>query len=570
VAIETSESGAPLRVWSLLLVFVLAKVLVLSGHSIAWSIWTVPAYLWQDAVVVLLFALYPRLGVYWALVMYVAINVPVARVLSTPLTATMLRGARGALADSIFYYATFGNLAAFAAVLIAAALLPALFRKAPIRGLVVAMVSCVVAGLFAVDRLDTLGLERNAWTALAGSLLPKSPTTRGDWRVQGFDQSQGTNLSWLSAAAAGRNVVMVSLESTGAQYLGLYGTSPDPMPNLSKLAATGVVFDNAYAVYPESIKGLFSVLCSRYPAFDVGEEQYAKTPCAPLSGVLQEAGYRTALFHSGRFLYLGMEAVIRDRGYQILADAGEIGGNHNSSFGVDEEATVDKMLAWLDALTPGERFFLTYLPIAGHHPYVTPKPGPFAAQDDLGHYRNALHYGDQALGRLRDALVQRGLDEKTLWVIYGDHGEAFGQHEGNFGHTFHLYQENVHVPFVIALPGWLPKQERAQQTVSLIDTAPTVLELLGMRPPTEYQGISMLDGTPRMALFFADYSKGLLGLRDGSRKVIYDVGSARVKVFEDRQEREDVAGRDAIRDRWYVDNLKNWSAAQTRALLQQK
>ncbi len=515
----------------------------------------------------ILFAAYPRSGIYWVLVSYAALNVPVARVLSTPLTATMLRGARGALADSIFYYATFANLAALASVLVVAGLAPLAFRKFPARALVVALSICLAAGPYASDRLDTMGMERNAWTALAGSLLPKSPNTNGGWRVQGFDQSKGDDLSWLNSAAAGRNVVMVSLESAGAQYLGLYGASPDPMPNLSKLAQNGVVFESAYSVYPESIKGLFSVLCSRYPAFDVAEEKYGSTACRAVSSVLAEAGYRTAMFHSGRFMYLGMEDVIRNRGYEVLADAGDIGGNHNSSFGVDEESTVDRMLKWIDSLPKGERFFLTYLPIAGHHPYVTPNPGPFPAKDDLGNYRNALHYGDESLGALRQGLAARGLDEKTLWVIYGDHGEAFGQHEGNFGHTFHVYEENVHVPFVIAAPGLMQATLRARQVVSLIDTAPTLLELTGISPPKEYQGISMLDASARMAMFFADYSQGLLGLRDGSRKVIYDTGSKRVKVFEDPAEERDLAGQDQAKEKWYVENLRNWSAAQKRELI---
>ena len=89
------------------------------------------------------------------------------------------------------------------------------------------------------------------------------------------------------------------------------------------------------------------------------------------------------MFHSGRFRYLGMEAIINGRGYQTLEDAGDIGGNHNSSFGVDEPATVARMLAWIDGLPRGQRFFLTYLPIAGHHPYATPEHGPFAGTAEI-------------------------------------------------------------------------------------------------------------------------------------------------------------------------------------------
>jgi arylsulfatase A-like enzyme len=275
---------------------------------------------------------------------------------------------------------------------------------------------------------------------------------------------------------------------------------------------------------------------------------------------LAEAGYRTALFHSGRFGYLGMESIIRHRGYQTLEDAGDIGGNHNSSFGVDEPATVARMLSWIDALPRGQRFFLTYLPIAGHHPYATPEPGPFDASIEINQYRNALHYGDVSLGALIEALRARGLDQNTLWIIYGDHGEAFHQHEGNYGHTFFLYEENVHVPFLIA--GLTRAQQRVRKAVRLLDTAPTILDLLGLPSPPDYQGRTMLDAEPRMALFFADYSLGLLGLRDGPWKFVYQIDPARSKLFDlanDPRELSDVSLREPTRANWYAQILRAWS-----------
>src|SRR5690606_18550312 len=154
-----------------------------------------------------------------------------------------------------------------------------------------------------------------------------------------------------------------------------------------------------------------------------------------------------ALFHSGRFAYLGMTGVIQDRGFGTLEDAGHIGGNHESSFGVDEPAAVARILSWIDARAPGSRLALTYMPIAGHHPYAFPGPGAFGASTDLERYRSALHDGDAAIGVLIDGLKSRGLFDETMFVVYGDHGQAFGQHPGNVGHTFYLYEENVRVPF---------------------------------------------------------------------------------------------------------------------------
>src|SRR5262249_60287200 len=192
------------------------------------------------------------------------------------------------------------------------------------------------------------------------------------------------------------------------------GAAEDPMPNLTALAGRGLLFENAYAVYPESIKGLFALLCARYPALDTAPELYERIPTPSLAAVLRQRGYRTALFHSGRFRYLGMNAIIRHRGFQVLEDAGAIGGDHDSSFGMDEPRAVRRLLAWVDVVPRGERFFAAYLPVAGHHPYETPEPGPFPERRQIDRYRNALHYADAALGAIVRGLEARGLDRNTL------------------------------------------------------------------------------------------------------------------------------------------------------------
>jgi arylsulfatase A-like enzyme len=298
---------------------------------------------------------------------------------------------------------------------------------------------------------------------------------------------------------------------------------------------------------------------------------YASSGCQSVAAVFAETGYRTAMFHSGRFGYLGMESIVRHRGYQTLEDAGDIGGNYNSSFGVDEPSTIARMLAWVDTLPRGQRFFLSYLPIAGHHPYATPASGPFTASEETDQYRNALHYGDVSLGKLIEGLRARGLEKKTIWIIYGDHGEAFHQHEGNYGHTFFLYEENIHVPLIVAAPGVMNGQERVHKVVSLVDVAPTILDLTGISQPKNYQGRTILDSTSRMALFFADYSLGLLGLRDQKWKFIYETGSGRTELFDvdrDPQERVNLVVEQGPRASWYATVVRTWSATQKRYIAQ--
>jgi len=571
-----------MRSASLLLVFVLAKLVIVWGHAAPVTGWSLLAYVWQDVMVALVFGAFDialqrvraatRIvwAIYWAIAIYTAINIPVGRVVFTPLTRPMLRAARGPLTDSMLVYLTTTNILLVVSVLAAAAGLPWLMRRMPrqfARLAAVCAIAVVLVGPMASSRAGTRGMDRNVVTALIGTGLPRVVAGDGasEWRKSRFEVDGTGDLSRFAGTAQGLNLVMVGLESTAAQYLSLYGGEYEVMPNLNALARRALVFENAYAVYPESIKGLFSVLCSTFPAFDSEPEEYANLECRSVASVLGDAGYRTAMFHSGRFGYLGMESIIRHRGYQTLEDAGDIAGSHNSSFGVDEPATVARMLAWIDALPRGQHFFLTYLPIAGHHPYATPEPGPFAGTTEIDQYRNALHYGDVSLGALIEGLRARGLDENTVWVIYGDHGEAFRQHEGNYGHTFFLYDENIHVPFLIAVPGLLRGLQQVRKVVSLVDTAPTILDLMGIAPPRNYQGRTMLDAAPRMALFFADYSLGLLGLRDGRWKFVYEIGSGRAQLFDlerDPREMSDVSAREAARASWYGQVVRGWCNAQ--------
>ena len=214
---------------------------------------------------------------------------------------------------------------------------------------------------------------------------------------------------------------------------------------------------------------------------------------------------------------------------------------------------------------------VTYLPIAGHHPYETPERGPFPDREEIGRYRNSLRYGDASLGTLVKGLRDRGIAENTLWIIFGDHGEAFGQHEGNYGHSLFLYEENIRVPYLVVAPGLVTEQVRVARTTSLIDTAPTILDLLGSPPPAGYQGLTALKGQSTMVLFYTDYSLSLMGLRDGCWKYIYELESGRSKLFDlcqDAEERNDLASRYPDRIAAYRAHVQRWSAAQKAHVVQ--
>ena len=526
----------------------LARVLSLWGRMPSTSWYSPMALVWQDAAIVVVFALLStwsgregRAGLeralrvsYLVLVALAAINVPVIRTLGSPITVPMLRAAGGPLTDSVVHVATFGNILAIVAVLGVSVIVPFAVGVQSLatshvtsraRTLIVSAGALAVVGGLVAPSVPTAGLERSALVALASTAFPRvrGVATAGDtWRTSfgavrqgdaqstrpsGADSAQSgdADLRKLRGAATGRNVLLVVLESTAASYLAPWGAATDPMPRLSALARDAVLFENAYAAYPESVKGLVATLASQYPAFDVPAESHAGAMRTALPAVLASAGYRTALFHSGRMMYLGMAELLAPSGFDTMDDAADISGERESSFGVDDVATVRQLLRWVDRQPAGQPFFATYLPIAGHHPYATATPPRTPHATDRDRYLAALGESDAALAALLDGLAARHLDSSTVVVVVSDHGEAFGQHVGNDGHTLALYEENVHVPMLIAVPH--AAHERVARVASLLDVAPTILDLVGVRAPTTFQGVSLLGSGQRTALFFTDYSQ---------------------------------------------------------------
>ena len=191
-------------------------------------------------------------------------------------------------------------------------------------------------------------------------------------------------------------------------------------------------------------------------------------------------------------------------------------------------------------------FFLVYLPAAPHHPYVVPdesfeviKPEiPGSGEDQPSswtrwtRYQNAVHYADFVLGYLVNGLEKRGLMENTLLFIFADHGEAFFQHSGNYLHALYIYEENVHVPFIIYNKELFPERYDYPGISRHIDIVPTVLDALGISSDAEYEGISLLSAhKQQLAHFHTQWTKDFIGLRDGPWKYILRMTDQREELY---------------------------------------
>ena len=142
-------------------------------------------------------------------------------------------------------------------------------------------------------------------------------------------------------------------------------------------------------------------------------------------------------------------------------------------------------------------------------------------------YDAEIAYADAVIERLLDDLQVRGLFERALIVYSADHGEQFRDH-GGWLHGGTLYEEEIHVPLAIRVPGTRPG--RVKTPVSLVDLAPTVLESLKVDIPPTFQGRSLLplltargEVRGRSAIsetILTGDRRPLLSHRDGSLKVI--------------------------------------------------
>src|SRR5262249_8505283 len=147
---------------------------------------------------------------YAAVALYVAVNVPIACLLSTPLTWPLIRAARGALGDSILYHVTAINLLRVGLVLGTAVMVPVAWRRWRItRGpratavLVGVGLVAVILGPAATARLDTMGLHRNVVGVLLTTALPRvaAEDFAGEWRLSPFGSREGEDLTRFRGAA---------------------------------------------------------------------------------------------------------------------------------------------------------------------------------------------------------------------------------------------------------------------------------------------------------------------------------------------------------------------------------
>ncbi len=289
------------------------------------------------------------------------------------------------------------------------------------------------------------------------------------------------------------DVVLVTIDTLRADHLASYGYGAIQTPNIDRLAAEGARFANAASAVPFTLPAHSSIMTGTYPPWhgvreNVGYRLDDKVPT--LAELLRAQGYATAGFVSA-FVLDSRWGIGRgfDR-YMDDFDLGEMQGRNMGSVQRPGAETVAAALAWLDRERPPDRPFFLWLHLFEPHDPYTP-PEPYRSRYVGRPYDGEVAYADELFGRFRDGLRERGLLERTLLVLTGDHGEGLGDHGESF-HGYFVYDSTTHVPLLMRPPGGLPAGRVVEPPVSHVDIVPTVLDALGVPPPEDLQGESLL------------------------------------------------------------------------------
>jgi len=318
---------------------------------------------------------------------------------------------------------------------------------------------------------------------------------------------------------APQNVLLISIDTCRADHLSLYGYARETTPTLERLAADGVVFDQAFVQVTDTTPSHASLFTSRYPFVHGAANGVAlRDEFVTLAELLRQSGLQTAAFVSGYTMTAADSGL--DQGFETYDD--ELTGLGGPTARIPNERsaeqTAERALAWLERHAD-EPFFLFVHFFDPHALYQPPEPydrmfetaaGPpfpipanrippyarISGENDarvyISRYDGEIRYVDDQIARLVEALESRGVLDDTLLVVTADHGESLTEHGFFFAHGWRLFEPSIHVPLLLRYPAALPRGRRVAGIAQSIDVMPTLLELLGIDGPAEMDGVSLL------------------------------------------------------------------------------
>ena len=299
-----------------------------------------------------------------------------------------------------------------------------------------------------------------------------------------------------------RNVILISVESLSAEFVGAYGGSKGLTPNLDALARDGMKFERVFATGTRTVRGLEALSLGTPP---IPGQSIVRRPnnehLATIGEILEHQGFSTFFFYGGYGYFDNMNAYFAANDYRVVdrTDFPKETVMFENVWGVADEALYDNVLRTLDVKGALDKpFFGHIMTTTNHRPYTYPNgridiPSP-------GGRDGAVKYTDYAIGKfIRDAKNKPWFKD-TLFVIVADHCASVS------GKT-KLPVNNYHIPLLFYAPEIL-KPSSFAPLVSQMDIAPTLIEVLGKHGDDHFFGRSFFEkgATPERA-FISNYQE---------------------------------------------------------------
>ncbi len=291
------------------------------------------------------------------------------------------------------------------------------------------------------------------------------------------------------------NVLFVLIDTLRADRLSAYGYERETSPTLDKLAATGIRFSEHMSQSSWTKCSMASLWTGLYPIrtgvtrSPQGLPDEARMPAE----ILREAGFRTAAIWRNGWISPSFGF---SQGFEVYhspksAPTPMSVRREKPTLGVTgtDQDVINSAIEFLRAQGGDERWFL-YVHLMDVHQYVYDEDTALFGTTYSDIYDNSIRWTDRVLGALIRDLDLRGLREKTLIVVAGDHGEAFGEH-GREGHARDVHGEVTTTPLIMSFPFRLPEIVVDAPTAN-VDLWPTLLDLLKLPPLENVDGQSQL------------------------------------------------------------------------------
>src|SRR5262245_44685726 len=297
-----------------------------------------------------------------------------------------------------------------------------------------------------------------------------------------------------SGVCRGCNVLLITIDTLRADRVGAFGGPAGLTPSLDRLASEGIQLTRAYTAAPLTLPAHASILTATSPPVHGLRTNglFRLGPAIPtLATVLKSAGYRTGAF-VGSFVLDARFGL--NRGFDEYDDRYGEKRAGDPAEGAERrgEEVVKPALAWINRQSnpqseirnPQSPWFAWVHLYDPHEPYRAPEP--YASQHQP--YDAEVAYADAMVGRLLAGLPQGALD-RTAIMVAADHGESLGEH-GERSHGVFIYDVTMRVPWIIRTPGL--RHGVSNALVRLIDLAPTMLDLVDITRPPEFEGRSLV------------------------------------------------------------------------------